>query len=171
MQFKDYWSNNFISMFWIFIHWLRIQLNGQCVAAFASSITFALSAFQVEAEASRAGLLVAIHQGWSVVDLESDCVALISTLASSSDDCSEIGRVVKDCKEYFSEFSSIIFQHVYREVNSVAHKSAHLANFFFWWLLVKRATFYYWRFVRWRYYSEYLKWRFFVPLVMFFSNH
>lgn len=89
-------------------------------------------AFQVEAEASRAGnLLVAIHQGWSVVDLESDCVALISTLASSSEDCSEISRVMEDCKKYLSKFSSIIFRHIYREINDIAYKLAHLASFFF----------------------------------------
>lgn len=66
-----------------------------------------------------------------MVDLESDCVALISTLASSSEDCSEIGQVVKDCNEYFSEFSSIIFQQIYRAVNVVAYKLANLGNFSF----------------------------------------
>ena len=91
--------------------------EGRCIAAFARPVLHALSALHVEAEALRAGLLMAIHQGWSNVDLESDCVVLISALASNSLDFSEIDRVVEDCKEYMAVISSISFRHIYHEAN------------------------------------------------------
>jgi hypothetical protein len=45
---------------------------------------YALSALQMEVEACRSGLLIAIHHGWNEVDLESDCAVLVNMLANSS---------------------------------------------------------------------------------------
>lgn len=85
-------------------------------------------ALQIEAEACRAGLLIVIHQGWSDIDLESDCSLVVAALANSTEDCSDIGRVMADCKDYMSEFHSINFRYVFREANGVAHRLAHLAS-------------------------------------------
>lgn len=62
------------------------------------------------------------------MDFESDCAVLIIILASNSFDCSEIGRVVEDCKEYMTTIYSISFQQICREANDVANCLAHLIN-------------------------------------------
>lgn len=100
--------------------------NGICIAAFARSFSPVLSALHMEPEACRAGLLIAVHQGWSDIELESDCSLVIAALASSNEDYSDIGCVTEDCKVYMCEFQSIIFRHVFREANGVAHRLAHL---------------------------------------------
>lgn len=41
-------------------------------------------ALQMEAEACRAGLLIAIHQGWSNIDLQSDSSRVVAALANST---------------------------------------------------------------------------------------
>lgn len=40
----------------------------------------------METEACRAALLIAVQQGWSDIDLESDCSLAITTLANSTED-------------------------------------------------------------------------------------
>ena len=102
--------------------------SGNCVAAFARHIPYALSAFQIEVEACRAGLFIAIQQGWDELELESDCAVLISALNSSSVDRSEFGRIVDDCKGYLNGFNSFRVRHIYREANCVAHRLAHIAS-------------------------------------------
>lgn len=102
--------------------------NGICVAAFARFIPHASSALHVEAEALRAGILIAIQEDWMSIELESDCASLISALYSSCIDCSEIGRIVEDCRDYMSSISSANLCHIYREANGVAHRLAHLAS-------------------------------------------
>lgn len=62
------------------------------------------------------------------MDLESDFALVVSALAASSEDHSEIGRIVEDCKDYMSALHSFGFRHIYHEVNNVAHRFAHLAS-------------------------------------------
>lgn len=57
---------------------------GTCLIAFARSFSAALSVFHMELEACRAGLLIAIHEEWSDVDLESDWSIVITALKGSS---------------------------------------------------------------------------------------
>lgn len=66
--------------------------NGICIAAFARSFSPVLSALHMEAEACRAGLLIAVHQGWSDIELESDCSLVIAALASSNKDYSSVQK-------------------------------------------------------------------------------
>lgn len=103
---------------------------GKCVAAFARHIPHASSAVQMEAEACRSGILIAVHQGWQDVDFECDCSMMITALASTSLDFSEVGRIVEDCLEYMSECSSFHIKHVYSEANGVAHRLTHFASLF-----------------------------------------
>lgn len=55
------------------------------------------SAVHTEAEACRAGLLLAIHQGWSEVEIESDCDVVVMALNGSTVDLSNMGRIIDDC--------------------------------------------------------------------------
>lgn len=70
---------------------------GQCVAAFARHIPHASSAFQMEAKACRARILIDVHQGWQDVNFECDCSMMITVLAATSLDLSKVGRIVEDC--------------------------------------------------------------------------
>lgn len=102
--------------------------NDVCLAAFQRSIYHVSSAIQVEAEACRIGLLIAIHQGWKDIILETDCAALATALSSPTEDLSEIGSIVGDCKDYMLAFTSFNIRHIYREANRVAHRLAHVAS-------------------------------------------
>lgn len=82
------------------------------MVALSRHIAYANSAIRMEAEAYRAGLLIAIHLGWSVVELESDCATLIVALSNQKNNCSKISRVVNGCP-------AISVRHVYHEANSV----------------------------------------------------
>lgn len=67
---------------------------------------------QMEVEACRAGLFIAIQQGRDELELESDCALLISALTSSSVDHFEFGRIVDDRKDYLGCFNSFRVRHI-----------------------------------------------------------
>jgi hypothetical protein len=75
----------------------------------------------------RVGLLLAVHQGWSVVDIESDCATLIAALSSEMGNYSEISGVVSDCSMYRGKIHSIHTRHVYQEANECANRLARVA--------------------------------------------
>ncbi|XP_004292412.1 PREDICTED: putative ribonuclease H protein At1g65750-like [Fragaria vesca subsp. vesca] len=102
--------------------------EGECVATFARPFQYALSAFHMEAEALRAGMLICIQQGWEDVEVESDCVNLVHALHNTDDDLSIAGRVIEDCQRYVSAFNFFHLQHIYREANSVANRLARFAR-------------------------------------------
>lgn len=102
--------------------------EGECVAAFARSLPHSFSVFQSEAEACRAGLLVAIHQGWFDVELECDSEVVVAALTSAAEDCSEVGHIIEDCKDYLLAFNSVLVRHINREANGVAYRLTHLAS-------------------------------------------
>ncbi|PRQ15756.1 putative ribonuclease H-like domain-containing protein [Rosa chinensis] len=98
------------------------------MAALARLLPFVQSAIQAEAEALRASLLIAVHQGWNDIEVESDCAMLVNALEGEMEGLSEIGRIVEDCKRYANSFLSFQFRHVYRETNGVANRLAHFAS-------------------------------------------
>ncbi|XP_024178198.1 uncharacterized protein LOC112184155 [Rosa chinensis] len=75
--------------------------EGTCMATFARTVQYAQSAIHMEAEALRAGLLIAIHQDWKEIEVESDCVNLVNALHVDGDDLSDIGRILDDCRSYW----------------------------------------------------------------------
>ncbi|XP_024178113.1 uncharacterized protein LOC112184048 [Rosa chinensis] len=70
--------------------------NGMCLPALARHFPHASSALHMEAEACRAGLLLAIHQDMTVIDVESDCSLIVTALQRDVEDRSEIGRIIDD---------------------------------------------------------------------------
>ncbi|PRQ23360.1 putative ribonuclease H-like domain-containing protein [Rosa chinensis] len=80
--------------------------QGTCVASLARHVPSASLALHMEAEALRAGLLLAIHQGWLEVEVESDCSTLVYALTWGDVILSDIGRILEDCRRYVSSFSS-----------------------------------------------------------------
>ena len=103
--------------------------QGRCLASFARNLPCASSTLHVELEACRAGLLIAINQGWSDIEVESDCMQLVNALQNPCEDWSEVGRIVEDCKSYMEAFNFILVRHIFREANCVAHRLAHTATF------------------------------------------
>lgn len=75
--------------------------QGMCKVAIARPIPFVDSALHTEAEACRAGLLLAIHQEWEDVELELDSSVLVSALANNNEDGSRVGRVYDDFQDHF----------------------------------------------------------------------
>lgn len=73
-------------------------------------------------------LLYVVHQGWQDVNFECDCSMMITALAATNLDLSEVGRIVEDCREYMTECSSFHIKHVFREANGVTHRLAHFAS-------------------------------------------
>ncbi|XP_061993749.1 uncharacterized protein LOC133711661 [Rosa rugosa] len=96
--------------------------NGMCLAALARYFPHASSSLHMEAEACRAGLLLAIHQDMTVIDVESDCSLVVTALQRDVEDRSEIGRIIDDCKSYLTSFHSIQVSHIFREANGVANR-------------------------------------------------
>lgn len=62
-------------------------------------------------------LLLTIHQGWNVVDLESNRVMIFAALAKSDADYSELRCIMEDCKKYLTMYYwpvlLISFRHIY----------------------------------------------------------
>lgn len=74
---------------------------------------------------------MAIHQGWSNVELECDCANLVNAVSTEQEDFSEIGRIIDDCRVYKLEVRPIQVRHIYCEANGVAHRLANIASFSF----------------------------------------
>ncbi|PRQ17747.1 putative ribonuclease H-like domain-containing protein [Rosa chinensis] len=101
---------------------------GTCIASMAHYFPHVLSTTHMEAEAFRAGILLAIREGWDAFDLESDCSLVVSVLQQNMEDRSDIGCILDDCKSYLTSFHSFQIRHVFRKANGVAHHLAHLAS-------------------------------------------
>ncbi|XP_061999476.1 uncharacterized protein LOC133716838 [Rosa rugosa] len=101
---------------------------GTCLAAFARHFPHVSSALHMEAEAARAGILLAIHQDFSAFDLECDCSIVVNALKHGMEDRSDIGRIIEDCKSYLTSLHSVQIRHIFREANGVANRLAHLAS-------------------------------------------
>ncbi|XP_024172006.1 uncharacterized protein LOC112178017 [Rosa chinensis] len=83
------------------------NFEGTCIATFARPFHFAQSDIHMEAEALRAGLLIAIQQDWKEIIVESDCVNLVSALRATDDDFSSIGRILDDCRREVDDEQTI----------------------------------------------------------------
>ncbi|KAL6197001.1 hypothetical protein ACLB2K_032614 [Fragaria x ananassa] len=91
-------------------------------------IPYAQSAFYVEAEAVRAGLLIAIYHQWENIEVESDSAIMLQALTTEEEDLTEVGTIVHDCMPYMQAFNFVSVRHVFREANGVAYRLAHLAS-------------------------------------------
>ncbi|KAK9924950.1 hypothetical protein M0R45_033291 [Rubus argutus] len=103
--------------------------HGHCLAALHRSVKYAFSAFNVEVEACRVGMLFALEKGFNDFILETDSAVLANALTSLEEDFSDIGRIIGDCKDYLLAFTNVNVRHIYREANAVANRLAQIANF------------------------------------------
>lgn len=97
--------------------------HGHCVAALARQLPYATSALYVHMEACRAGLITAINHGWSDIEMETNCIQLVTTMKNPCEDRSEFGRIIEDCRIFSNTFNSFVIHHISREANGVAYRA------------------------------------------------
>lgn len=74
-------------------------------------------------------MLLAIHQGWPAMEMESNHMQLSAIINNHGKDRSGVSSIVEDCKEYRNAFTSFQFSHIFRKANGVALRLAHFASF------------------------------------------
>ena len=70
------------------------------------------------------GVRLAIMFDWQQVILESDCLGLITAMNSTTPCLTAGGHLVDEIKTLRPFFSIVIFKHLYRSANFVAHNLA-----------------------------------------------
>ncbi|KAL6193575.1 hypothetical protein ACLB2K_034659 [Fragaria x ananassa] len=82
----------------------------------------------MEAEALRASLLIAIHQGWDEVEIEGDCAIVMKALANTDGDVIEVSSILSDCRHYMEAFRLILLRHIYNTDGDVIEVSSILSD-------------------------------------------
>lgn len=77
-----------------------------------------------EALAILHGLKVARARGWRHLVVESDCLQLVTLLASSSRSLASFGAVLDSCLEFVFYFDTLVFTFIRRSGNMLAHRLA-----------------------------------------------
>lgn len=104
--------------------------EGRCLMACRQSFRGITSPEVAEALALRRAVILAQEEGFSRAILRSDCLSLILKVNTSDRDRSCTGPVVADIKTIASSLTSVLFVHVSRSANEVAHllaRSSELA--------------------------------------------
>lgn len=84
-------------------------------------LNFVVSPALAETIAIQQGIDMAMELGFQNVIMESDCLGVLQDISSSSPCLATGGHVIDDIKCKVSFSSSIIFSHVLRTANTVAH--------------------------------------------------
>lgn len=79
------------------------------------------SSFYAEALACLLAVRVAVDQGWMVVEVEGDALAIIKKCQSDTRDFSQISSQIEDIHQIKRRLQSIAFRYVPREANHLAH--------------------------------------------------
>ena len=102
--------------------------RGRCLASLARHFPQAQLALHMEAEGLRGGLLIAMHQQWEEIEIESDCALIVAAMQNRDKDILEVSPILQDCHRYIEMFKFVVFRHIYREANGVAHRLATLVR-------------------------------------------
>ena len=98
--------------------------NGLVLASLAKQITQLYTALEVEAMAAATALSFAAQLGFHSGILESDSLLLVSALIENHTYLSTDGLLLDDIRFYASFFNQLLYSHVKREGNKVAHRLA-----------------------------------------------
>nr|XP_023923041.1 uncharacterized protein LOC112034451 [Quercus suber] len=98
--------------------------NGAVMASCSEKILHAYKPDEVEALAALKAASLARDLGFQNVILEGDSLCLIKALKSAEDNLSPIGLLVDDVKWVGRSFEQLVYSHVKRNGNSVAHSLA-----------------------------------------------
>ena len=95
--------------------------NGAVLASCSEKLTQAYKAEETETLAAQKALMFAHELGFQRVTLEGDALGLIQALKSQEQNLSPLGLLVEDVKLYSNHFQRVLYSHVKRNGNSVAH--------------------------------------------------
>ena len=98
--------------------------NGMVLASMAKQIPQLYTALEIEAMAASTALSFASQLGFHRGILEFDSLVLVSALLKNSTYLSTDGLLLDDIRFYASFFNQLLYSHVKREGNKVAHKLA-----------------------------------------------
>ena len=98
--------------------------NGLVLASLAKQIPQLYTALEVEAMAAATALSFASQLGFHSGILESDSQLLVSALIENHTYLSTDGLLLDDIRFYASFFNQLLYSHVKREGNKVAHRLA-----------------------------------------------
>lgn len=77
--------------------------------------------------ACRDAVALAHSKGWSHVELETDCQAIVFAWDSLKDQLSAQYQIFREMKDYISNFQGFVFHFVRRDANKAAHVCARYA--------------------------------------------
>ena len=98
--------------------------NGSVLASCSEKMSQAYKAEEIEAFAAWKALMFAHELGFQSVILEGDALGLIQALKSQEQNLCPLGLLVEDVKVYSNDFQRVLYSHVKRNNNSVAHSLA-----------------------------------------------
>ena len=84
----------------------------------------AYKAEEIEALAAWKALMFAHELGFQSVILEGDALGLIQALKSQEQNVCPLGLLVEDVKVYSNHFRRVLYSHIKRNGNSIAHSLA-----------------------------------------------
>ena len=110
--------------------------NGAVLASCSKKLTRAYKAEETETLAAQKALMFTHELGFQRVILEGDALGLIQALKPQEQNLSLLGSLVEDVKVYLNHFQRVLYSHVKRNNNSVAHNPAkhaiRIPNFQVW---------------------------------------
>lgn len=101
--------------------------NGAVLASFSENIPQAYKADKIEALAAMKALSFAHELGFRSAVLKGDSLRLIQALKSEVHSLSPLGLLLEDVKVYARNFVRLLYSHVKRNGNNVAHSLAKYA--------------------------------------------
>ncbi|KAG8365625.1 hypothetical protein BUALT_Bualt18G0125600 [Buddleja alternifolia] len=102
--------------------------SGKCVAWLQQRFLFGTSPAAAETLAALEALRMARRRGWRKIELEGDCLGLISQLRANTRDLSMLGPLLNDIFDLVPFFDSVVFKCVRRLGNVPAHLLARSAT-------------------------------------------
>ena len=100
---------------------------GGFIAAAHNYIPHVVDAPMAEAFALRDGLLLAQQIGCTRVEIQADCLEVVTTTNEGGLSATAAAAIYEECCQYWEEFAAISISHCNRECNSVSHELARLA--------------------------------------------
>ena len=98
--------------------------NGAVLASCSEKMFQAYKTEETEALAARKALMFAHELGFQSVILEGDPLGLIQALKSQEQNVCPLSLLVEDVKVYSNHFRRVLYSHIKRNGNSIAHSLA-----------------------------------------------
>lgn len=101
--------------------------TGKFVACFCKNSRDVFSPIQAETLALRDHVVWAATRGFHKIFVEGDSLQIVGALTNASPNLSTIGHIMDDVKHWLPTITKEVCTHIYREVNTVAHRLARFS--------------------------------------------